>query len=171
MAVLNPDHLLEQADRLIAPPGGGTPRQVDLRRAISNAYYAVFHAVMTEAADDFVGKTHRQTPRYALVYRRAEHRSLLRLCEDIRKDTLPARYSMYEPVGGFGSELRSFATVVIQLQEKRHEADYDPLVRVGRSDAALAIATGREALTLFRRASPTRRRAFLSLIVFSPRQP
>ena len=169
MAALNPDHLLEQADRLIAPPGGGTPRQVDLRRAISNAYYAVFHAVMTEAADDFVGRKHRQTPRYALVYRSVEHRSLLRLCEDVRKGTLPGKYSMHEPAGGFGPELRSFATMIKQLHEKRHEADYDPLVRVRRSDAALAIETGREALVLFRRASATRRRAFLSLVVFSPR--
>lgn len=76
MAVLNPDHLLEQADRLLAPPGGGAPRQVDLRRAISNAYYSLFHAVLTDAADDFVGSTHRQSPRYALVYRSVDHKSL-----------------------------------------------------------------------------------------------
>ena len=107
MAVLSPDHLLEQADRLITPPGGGAPRQADLRRAISNAYYAVFHAVVTEAADDFVGRTHRQTPRYALVYRSIDHKSLRGVCEDIVKTKLPKRYSMHEPAGGFGPELRS----------------------------------------------------------------
>jgi len=169
MPVLNPDHLLEQADRLIAPTGGGAARQVDLRRAISNAYYAVFHAVVTEAADDFVGKSHRQTSRYSLVYRSVAHRSLAELCKDVAKTKLPGKYSIYEPSGGFGHELQSFAATVIQLQEKRHEADYDPLVRVRRSDAALAISTSREALILFRRASPARRRAFLSLVAFSPR--
>jgi len=50
----------------MAAPRGGAPRQADLRRAISSAYYAVFHAIMAEAADDFVGSTHRHTPRYAL---------------------------------------------------------------------------------------------------------
>lgn len=169
MPVLNPDHLLEQADRLLAPSGGGAPRQVDLRRAISNAYYAVFHAVVTEAADDLVGKSHRHTPRYALVYRSVAHRSLAELCKDIAKTKLPGKYSIHEPAGGFGPDLQSFAATVIQLQEKRHEADYDPLVRVRRSDAALAIATGREALVLFRRANVARRRAFLSLVMFSPR--
>ena len=69
MPVLNPDHLLEQADRLMASTGRGAPRQADLRRAISNAYYGVFHAVVTEAADHFVGRTQRQTPTYGLVYR------------------------------------------------------------------------------------------------------
>src|SRR5262245_20158318 len=109
MSIIDPDHLLDQADRLIASTGGGAPRQVDLRRAISNAYYALFHAVTTEAADDLVGRTHRQSPRYQLVYRSIEHRSLLRLCEDIVKTSLPAKYAGHEPTGGFGQDLQAFA--------------------------------------------------------------
>jgi len=169
MPVLNPDHLLEQADRLIAPPGGGAPRQADLRRAISNAYYGVFHAIATEAADDFVGKTQRQSPRYALVYRSIDHRSLRRLCEDVIKTALPPKYSNYQPTGGFGPDLIALATAVIDLQEKRHLADYDPLFRVGMSESVLAVSTGRTALARFRNANRTRRKAFVSLLVFSPR--
>ena len=111
MAVLNPDHLLDQADRLITPPGGGAPRQADLRRAISNAYYAVFHAVVTQAADDFVGKSHRASPRYALVYRSVDHQSLRKLCKDVKKTTLPAKYSEYSPRGGFGPDLIALVSV------------------------------------------------------------
>jgi len=169
MPVLDPDQLLEQADRLVASTGGGTPRQVDLRRAISNAYYALFHAVTAEAADDLVGRTHRHTPRYQLVYRSVEHKSLLRLCEDIGKTTLPARYSDYEPPGGFGPDLQFFADAVVDLQEKRHLADYDPLFRVTKSDAILAVEKGRAALARFSAASRIPRRAFLCLVLFSPR--
>ncbi len=169
MAVLNPDHLLDQADRLITPPGGGAPRQADLRRAISNAYYAVFHAVVTQAADDFVGRTHRARPRYALVYRSIDHKSLRKLCEDVKKPTLPATYSTYSPRGGFGADLIALATAVVDLQEKRHFADYDPLFRVRMSDAVLAVATGRTALFRFRNANRTSRKAFLTLLVFPPR--
>jgi hypothetical protein len=50
MATLNPDHLLAQAERLIRAPPAGPPLQVDVRRAISAAYYSVFHAVLTAAA-------------------------------------------------------------------------------------------------------------------------
>ncbi len=169
MAVLNPDHLLDQADRLIAPPGGGAPRQADLRRAISNAYYAVFHAVVAQAADDIVGITHRASPRYGLVYRSIDHKSLRKLCEDAKKTALPAKYSKYCPRGGFGPDLIALANAVVDLQEKRHLADYDTLFRVKMSDAVLAVATGRTALDRFRNANRTSRKAFLSLLVFPPR--
>ena len=169
MPVLNPDHLLEQADRLTAPPGGGAPRQADLRRAISSAYYGIFHAVLTEAADAFVGRTQRHTPRYALVYRSIDHRSLRGVCEDVVKPTIPAKYLKYVPRGGFGRDLIILATAVTELQEKRHAADYDPLFRVRMSDAVLAVATARTALSRFRNAKPTPRKAFVSLVVFSPR--
>lgn len=168
MPVLNADHLLDQADRLIAPPGGGAPRQVDLRRAISNAYYSVFHAILTAAADDFVGTSHRKTPRYALLYRSISHSSLRGLCADVVKHKRPARYLKYEPSGGFGTDLIAFATAVADLQEKRHLADYDPLFRVRMSDSVLAVATARSALTRLRVANRTRRKAFISLVVFSP---
>lgn len=170
MAILNPDHLLDQAQSLTTPPGGGgAPRQADLRRAISSAYYGVFHAVLTEAADSFVGRTQRHTPRYELVYRSINHRSLRSICEDVVKTKLPAKFSKYEPKGGFGPDLIALATAVIELQEKRHLADYDPLFSVKRSDAVLAVKTGRTALVRFKSANRTRRKAFLSLVVFSPR--
>lgn len=169
MPVLSPDHLFDQADRLIAPPGGGAPRQADLRRAISNAYYAVFHAIVTQAADNFVGKTNRASPRYALVYRSIDHASLRQLCEDVKKTTLPAKYSMYTPKDGFSDDLIALATAVVDLQEKRHLADYDPLFRVSMSDAVLVVATGRAALERFRNASRTQRKTFISLLAFSPR--
>jgi hypothetical protein len=50
VAILNPDHLFEQANRLAVPFGPGSIRQVDVRRAISAAYYGLFHAVLTAAA-------------------------------------------------------------------------------------------------------------------------
>lgn len=169
MPILNPDHLLDQADRLIAPVGGGAPRQADLRRAVSNAYYALFHAVITQIADDLAGRVDRNSPRYALVYRSVDHKALRRLCEDVTKPNLPNKYSGYAPRAGFGADLTAVATAVVDLQEKRHLADYDPLYRVRASDAAIAVATSRNALLRLRSANRSYRRTFMSLIVFSPR--
>jgi hypothetical protein len=73
MPIPNSDHLLDQATRLIAPTASGVPRQADLRRAISTAYYGLFHAVCAAAADEFVGTGQRTSGRYSLVYRRVEH--------------------------------------------------------------------------------------------------
>lgn len=170
MPVLNPLHLFEQADRLTAPQdGGGAPRQADLRRAISSAYYGVFHAILTEAADTFVGTTQRHSTRYELVYRSIDHRVLRNLCEVVLKDTLPDKFKKFEPRGGFGTDLRALATAVVELQEKRIAADYDPQFRARRSDTVLTIATGRTAVTRFQNASAQRRKVFLTLAAFSPR--
>lgn len=69
MAILNPEHLFEQAEKLVIPPSAGPPRQVDVRRAVSASYYGVFHAAAAAEADHFVGVTKRSTSQYGLVYR------------------------------------------------------------------------------------------------------
>jgi len=74
VAVLDPNHLFEQANKLITIQVG-PPRQVDIRRAISAAYYATFHATITAAADQFIGVTSRDTrPRLDVSARQARQR-------------------------------------------------------------------------------------------------
>jgi hypothetical protein len=131
----NAEHLLDQAERLIAPVGPGAPRQVDLRRAISSAYYAVFHAVLAAAADEFVGWAQRAETAYGLVYRRIDHGALRELCAELNKPS----------------------------------ADYDPMIRLKRSDALLAVSSARSALARLRDTSPDVRRIFLALLLFPPR--
>jgi hypothetical protein len=63
---LDPEHLFEQALKLTDP---AADRQADFRRAISAAYYGLFHAVLSAAADLFIGAGNRSTGRYELVYR------------------------------------------------------------------------------------------------------
>ena len=168
MTIPNVDHLLDQAERLITATGRGAPRQVDLRRAISNAYYALFHAVSIAGADEIVGRAKQSEPLYALVYRSIDHRALRQLCEDLVKSTLPARYSRYVPGGFPVLGIGVFAFAMVDLQVKRHSADYDPMIRLSVLDARMAIRTARRALTLFRMVRRDRR-VFLMLLLFPPR--
>ncbi len=170
MAILNPDHLFEQAERLVEPPPAGPPRQVDVRRAVSAVYYGIFHATITAAADHFVGAIHRSSGRYTLVYRSIDHGSLRRLCEDITKSNLPAKYAPFMPQGGIGANISAFAAAMLDLQEQRHLADYDPSIRLRTSNAKTAVQIARAALQRFRNAQPAEREAFLSLLVFPPRR-
>jgi hypothetical protein len=96
VTILNPDHLFDQADRLIVSTAG-PPRQVDLRRAISAAYYGVFHIVATAVADQFVGAGRRSTPEYALAYRRIDHKAL---CMDVTAGRLSSIYKRFVPANG-----------------------------------------------------------------------
>lgn len=169
MPVLNPEHLFDQADQLATSTGAGALRQADLRRAVSAAYYGVFHAILTAAADLFVGSTHRDTLRYELVYRSISHTSLSRACEEVAKPLPSKKYAKYQPRGGFGPDLQAAAAAVIDLQNKRHAADCDPLHREKLSDVQTAIRTAREARVRLNGATPEKRNAFLSLVVFTPR--
>jgi hypothetical protein len=169
VAILNPDHLFEQASNLIASSATGRPRQVDLRRAISAAYYGVFHAVLTAAADQAVGSVRRASEHYGLVYRSVSHRGLRELCQEVQKPVPSARYRRYQPVGGFSRNVRTFAAGLVQLQDARHSADYDPLVTLKRSDALFAVRLARRAVGRFKRASLRNWTVFLTLLLFPPR--
>lgn len=169
MTRLNPEHFFEQADRLISSPPTGRPRQVDLRRAISGAYYGLFHFCLRTAADEFVGTTQHLTTRYALVYRSIEHRTLKEVCIEARKQTPSVRYAPYVPKGGFGVDIQAFATATVELQEQRHLADYNPQPQFRSSDAELVVDTARNAIGRFQRATDESRKMFLTLLLCPPR--
>jgi hypothetical protein len=168
VAILDPEHLFEQADLLITARAG-RPRQADIRRAISATYYGLFHAAVTAAADQVVGATNRAKSRYGLVYRSIDHKSLRDLCEAIKKPNLPDKYKPYAPQGGFEPDIIAFATAVAELQEKRHEADYNPMIQMKRSDTILWIGAARAALTGFQNVDPEQRTIFLTLLLFATR--
>jgi len=168
VATLNPEHLFEQAESLV-DARSGRPRQADVRRAISTAYYGLFHAIITAAADLYVGKASRDTSRYGLVYRSVNHDWLRDLCKEVQKPTLTNRFKPYAPPDGFGANIVAFAIAACELQQKRHAADYDVMIKVNRSDADFAIRAARAALKRFENASQPSRVAFLSLLLFQPR--
>jgi hypothetical protein len=170
LATLNPEHLFDQADALAARQKVGRPRQVDIRRSISASYYGLFHAVLTAAADLVIGQYNRSEPRYGLVYRSIDHKWLREFCRDVLRQTLPDRYRQYSPQAGFSADLKAFATAVVELQEKRHTADYDPMVQMEQSDAILLTRTARAALTKFQNAEADERAIFLTLLLFEPRK-
>ena len=145
-----PELLLEQARRL----ADGQPRQEDLRRAVSAAYYALFHAVTTAAADYAIGADKRTTKQYALAYRSINHGPLKALCLSLDGK----------------QELAGFAAAFAELQEKRHRADYDPHYDASSTDADIAIRLAADALASFRTASEEQRNIFLALSLFSPRK-
>jgi len=58
----DPDRLFEQADALIT----GYKDETDLRRAISTAYYGVFHFILRYVADRIAGPGNRSTDLYNL---------------------------------------------------------------------------------------------------------
>ena len=114
------DDLLATADDLIAGRGRNRkPRQANLRRAVSTAYYAMFHCLAQCCADTLVGSagSNRSKHAWRQVYRAVEHKGTSKKCK---------RGEIHE----FPKEVEDFANVFVSLQEKRHSADYDPFSQV-----------------------------------------
>lgn len=84
--MIRPDGLLEHAAQLAAGPG--RPREADLRRGISAAYYAVFHDLTGRAARHLAGSFPRETQNE--IRRAWSHGEIARLAKHVvdRSNTL-----------------------------------------------------------------------------------
>lgn len=126
----------------------------------------MFHATLAAAADQYVSVKHRGTNRYALAYRSIDHQKIREICAKVKLAQVPREISPYAPPTGFDSETRNLASVLHELQQKRHDADYNPSIRVRTSDARLAIGAARNALKRLQAADSESRDAFLGLLLF-----
>ena len=126
---MNPLHLIDAARLLLAH--AGRPRQANLKRAISTAYYAMFHALCRNCADSLVGKTsaNRSESAWRQMYRSVEHGFAKSQCANNRVMRL------------FPADIEAFAANFSELQGKRHEADYNPASSYQLDDVRTWIKT------------------------------
>ena len=138
---MNWQHLIEAAKMLAGshetfPTPPGRPRQAMLRRAVSTAYYAMFHALCESNADTLVGQS-SPSPHSDLwveTYRALQHRTAKnRLASYIRLTQDPA--------------LRNFGQVFGAMQQQRISADYNPRARFARSEVVTSIGPVRSGNT------------------------
>ena len=124
-----PEDLLQQAYDL-ASKEPENPKQASLRRAVSTAYYALFHLLIDEAVSKWAVERQR-----SLLARTFEHDRMKSICDDVLKTAKSG--------GDVPSELYTVAQSFIQLQQHRNTADYDNSKQWSRTDVlnALTLAT------------------------------
>jgi len=112
--------LLEQAKRL-AQLDPRRPKQANLRRAISSAYYALFHLLAWEASAVYTADPGIA----ARINRTLNHAEMKKASSMIANDRLPK--AVQPPGGGYTTppDLKSVANTFVSLQQGRHEADYN----------------------------------------------
>jgi hypothetical protein len=135
--------LLGQADHL-ASREPRRPRQVSLRRAVSSAYYALFHLLTHEGA-------RRLTPAQPSllrlrVSRAFDHRNMREVCQRFGNPNPPndLKALLSLPVE---ADLIAVAEAFIALQDARHDADYDLSLTFNRIDVLQKIAQARSAFS------------------------
>ena len=139
---MNPKNLLAIAKRLASGPKRGRPRQEDLRRAVSTAYYAMFHALARSNANLLVGSTraNRSDQAWRQLYRALDH-------------SPAASAARGQQMAKFPQEIQDFAGQFVKMQSQRHTADYDPLETFSRSDVLQVIQETTLAIEGFNRAT------------------
>lgn len=69
----------------------------------------------------------------------------------------------------FPKEIEDFANMFVSLQEKRHNADYDPHAKFTKSEVETDIVASIQAINTFKSAKITDRRAFCAYVLLRSR--
>jgi hypothetical protein len=148
--------LLVVADTLAMQGGRKGLRKASMRRAVSSAYYAVFHALCFVCAGQLVGWS-KANDLLEPVYRMLDHGSI--------KNRLTGKEAaaMAPAILEIGSRFKD-------LQEARHEADYrTPALEVSHDRTLRQIAKAREVIDLLEALLPEDRLKLAILLVTKAR--
>ncbi len=116
--------LLQQA-HLLATHEPRRPKQSSLRRAISSSYYALFHLLVHEAVSLLVVGADRKSLRNSLS-RAFVHGQMKEVAQQFAGTKGPSPKVLPALNGaGLPPELKSVASTFVDVQQARHEADYD----------------------------------------------
>ena len=129
--------LLRQADHL-ATYEGLNPTQASLRRAVSTAYYALFHLLIEEAALRWSGSPEARTG----MERGFQHGPMKNISIQFRKQTWQDWHGNQQPVP---LAIQKIASAFVDLQEERHTADYDNHEQWTVTEVQAALDTARSA--------------------------
>ena len=125
------DELLDLARR-ISELDGVNPQQASLRRAVSTAYYALFHLLIDEATANWSQSEFRP-----LLGRVFEHGKMKQACNKYSGGN--SEIPPFEERAAPADHLQFVARTFMQAQEKREYADYDVALRWSRSEVEAQI--------------------------------
>jgi hypothetical protein len=152
------DDLLEIADMLAAREED-RPKQASLKRAVSTAYYALFHALSDLCGSELIGKPSPRTwVNYRIIDRSLDHGSTRNIL-DPKKEAISR-----DP------EINVIALAFSNLQHERHIADYDPEFTLSRANALELVAQSRGAIRTLRSLSRAKRKSLAAQLIARPRR-
>lgn len=140
------DDLLDQA-RALAKMDRHRPKQANVRRAISAAYYALFHEVAERAAASILPGVEAAGPVGWRLRRTIQHSAVLRAAKWFAgpPTTLPPalrnmRRTPRKKEPPIDPRLARFCQVFADLQAERHRADYDLTSPFARAEVKRRIS-------------------------------
>jgi uncharacterized protein (UPF0332 family) len=146
------DRLLEMAEMLVQEyPRSGAAK----RRAVSTAYYAVFHEIADTCAEELFRDSDVNSPEYERVYRALDHASL----------------NAQGPLNRIPT-LREIGRSIATLQNERMKADYKPPTKnlFSRAETRELIELARDTVRRIGSLRPEDRRVMAIRLLFKERR-
>ena len=142
---------------LIPQPPDTQPAPAAIRRAISTAYYAAFHALTASNAEVLIGTANDQltADAWMRIYRGLNHNQ--------------ARAQLQQNRTKLSVDARTFADLFCELQDERHNADYNPLTTFTAQTATNWLIKSEAAITDFLQTSRAERAAIAILTLVRTR--
>lgn len=158
-----PNDLQEQA-RHLANREPMTPKQVSLRRAVSTAYYALFHLLSIELAKNWKRVAERST-----LARMLDHGPMARVCAAKREELnkyFTTRPSPSRQVTVL-RHIHAIANTFEQMHQQRQIADYDNSGKWGRTDVLEKVESVQAAFDSWReiRNEPEAQKFIITLLL------
>jgi len=175
---IEPDKLLDAADRLApANPGRGRPPYTAHRRAVSTAYYAVFHAIgarVVATAFPSADEVFRQGVRRWIGH--GDIRAVATWISQIHGTTggSPPTHirALLAPAGQpphIDGDTVVIAEGFVELNEKREQADYDHGAVFSRPDTRGHIALARQVVATVEQTQTDPSTRFFGLVALQAR--
>ena len=124
-------------DLLVPKSDGTAPTNEHVRRSVSNAYYAMFHALAMSNADVLIGApTDTATENaWVRVYRGLDHGAAAR---ELRRHWQE-----------FSASSQEFSDAFQEMQRQRHSADYDPYATFRIEEVSRWLTTAETTITAY----------------------
>lgn len=142
---------------LIPQPPATQPDPAAVRRAISTAYYAAFHALSANNAEVLVGAASDQltADAWIQIYRGLNHNQ--------------ARVQLQQNRARLSVDAQVFAKLFADLQDERHSADYNPVATFTAEAATNWLDKTEASITNFLQTSRSERAAIAALTLIRTR--
>ena len=142
---------------LIPQPPATQPDPAAVRRAISTAYYAAFHALSANNAEVLVGAASDQltADAWIQIYRGHNHNQ--------------ARVQLQQNRARLSVDAQVFAKLFADLQDERHSADYNPVATFTAEAATNWLDKTEASITNFLQTSRSERAAIAALTLIRTR--
>ena len=157
---MNPHDLIRIARQLASGEIAGNrdrPRQTELRRAVSAAYYALFHSLALCAANLLAG-SNRNRHSWQQTYRSLEHGHARNQCDD------------QSAMNRFSTEIQNFGRRFVHMQGQRQQADYSPVATFSRGRVLQLIDETEDTIDGIESSSNAERRAFALQVLLRRRR-